>query len=201
MTDEVNVLKAVDQANTSVVKSLEEVIILKVRSDDPARFAEVARLCNTAQSFMRANAKRVTDFAVLDEGIQEREPNRLVIQGGGPADGRELERNFMLTFGGNAQVHAEAQRASVATSEATELQSLMAIRGNVPQDRVPIIEARINTLIEHMEARTNSTGANTEPGVVPTLPEHMEARENHAGEHGVADPVVPRGHQAGEGGA
>ena len=183
MTTENNHLQQIEQAIEGVVKSLEEVIILKVRGDDPTRFAEVARLCNTAQSFMRANAKRVTDFAVLDEGPNVevgRNRGALAIPGGGTDDNRALERNFMLTFGGNAQVHAEAQRAAVATSEANELQALTALRGQVPPDRLPTIEARINTLIEHMEARTNNAGENTGIGVVPKLPEHTEAGENHA---------------------
>ncbi len=170
---------AIEEAVETAVDSVVQVIVLTLKSKDHAKFAEAARLCNIGQGLMRTKAKRVSDFAVLDDGVDEAAP-RAYLRDGQP-DAREVERNHMLTFGPVAQLTAEAQRTAVATNEATELQSLTNLRGTLPEDQRAPIDARIATLITHMEARNHANDPTPDPGVVS------------------AD--VPRGHPPGEGGA
>lgn len=177
--DDSEIEAAIDNAVESVVN----VIVLKLRRKDPSKFAEAARLCNIGQSLIRSQAKRVEDFAILDDGVDEAQPARAGrYQMGHPqGDQREVDRNNMLTFGPLAQLSAENHRASVATQEATELQNLNTLRATLPPAQRAPVEARIAVLLEHMEVRNNAN---------QPIPEAA-----------VADPDVPRGHPPGEGGA
>jgi hypothetical protein len=169
---------------TTAEGAIVAIIVNILKSNSKSKFAEAAKACSLGQSLMRLRATRVEDFAVLEpneneEGINVAPRNRYMMANNGPADEREVQRNFMLTFGNNAQVHAEAQRAAVATQEATELQTLLALQATVTGPRSAAVEARVAALFEHMESRNHAS-----------KPEPV-----------VADTDVPRGHPAGEGGA
>lgn len=178
-----------ESISVAVERSVEcvcEVIALTLKSKELGKFAEAARLCNIGQSLMRTRAKRIQDFRVLDDGVDEgmqMQEARYHPRG----DAREVERNHMLTFGPLAQLNAENQRATIATQEAAEFQSLTAIRDTVPEAQRAPIMARIAVLLEHMEARNAAT-----------RPPNPDAGDDP--EPGVADPVVPRGHPLGDGG-
>ena len=176
----------------NAVNAVSEIIVETLRGSRQSKFADAARLCSVGQSLLRAQASQVDDFAVMDGGADDVNvadrplvvpQRRGAVFGGRTADDREVQRDFMLTFGNNAQIHAEAQKATVATQEANELQSLMALRNTIPEAQRGVIDGRIATLLMHMESRNAPDLAEAEP------------------EPGVADPLLPRGHQVGEGGA
>jgi hypothetical protein len=135
-----------DAISVAVERSVEcvcEVITLTLKSKELGKFAEAARLCNIGQSLMRTRAKRIQDFRVLDDGVDEGMQMQEAVPRFHPqGDAREVERNRMLTFGPLAQLNAENQRASVATQEAAEFQSLTAIRDTLPEAQRAPISAR-----------------------------------------------------------
>ena len=177
------------------VQAVVDLIVETLKSKSPQKFAEAARLCNIGQSLIRTQAKRMTDFAVLE--VEEGAADGDVMQAPAPRRGRgyfgandqaEAQNEFMQTFGQNAQIHAEAQKATVAAQEAAELQTLTATRAALPENQRGQIDARIRVLLDNMEVRNNAR----QPAALPAAT---------AIEPGVVPPVVPRGHPAGAGGA
>ena len=156
----------------AAVAAVDNLIIHTLKAKEPGKYAEAARLCNIGQSLMRTKAKRVGDFAALDIGnMNDNQMDGVGVIRGGYADEREVQRNRDLTFGPVAQVTAEAQRATVAAQEATELQNLASLRANPPAGmNTDAIDARIRTLTEHMEVRNNANRSEMVHADVPRGP-------------------------------
>jgi hypothetical protein len=189
-----------DDPAQKAIDAIIELIVLTLRSDAVGRFAEASRLCTLGQALIRSRAKSVKEIRELDG--QDRDDGGVQIAGGwinanpGPVmppvmpragvlnqygngynDQAELQRNLMLTIGPIAQVLAEAQRGQLSSHEAGELKTLLELKEKLPYSKVEAVDARINKLIENMEARNDAK---------------CDAK------FGVADPVVPRGHPIGE---
>jgi hypothetical protein len=190
------VAKATVEAAVSAVVNL---IVETLQADSQGKFAEAARLCNVGQSLMRTQAKRMEDFAVL-EVENDGDQNMAAPARRGNAyfpvnDRGDAEREFMLTFGQNAQIQAEAQKAAVAREEAQELATLTATAASMAEAERGPLQARIRILIENMEVRNNARKPAAGPPALPAA-----AAGNADPEPGVVPPQLPRGHQAGAGG-
>jgi hypothetical protein len=201
------------KSSAKTIDAMAELIQETLQGDDPTRFATAAALCRLGHEVMRTQAVRVEDFAQLDRDGPMAHHNTMMMPNprgglgvnfGFGGDGMAAQREQQLALLPLLQITSETSRAQGATSEATELATLIEVRksyrpGSTHHNR---LEKRIEILFTHIEARSHESarldatdvsrghqigegGDGRDDG--PNLPPHPDRRE---GNHGPAFEIV-----------
>ena len=149
----------------TALDAIRQLMTEKLESDQRTRFASVARLCDVAQSLMRAEAKpRVPRDGVKEAYFEEGEEavgfvgdiGNVVMNGVAQfPDPRQHRRNMDVQMSALSQLTIEAQRAQLAAAEAQELRDLLAVRDVTGSPgRTGVLNARVDKLFCNLEERS-----------------------------------------------